>query len=83
MEPSSVSAHGAASSELVAELETLRRRVAELERDRAASQNERRLRAIIDNSTAPIGVKDRSGRYIFVSKIFAERRGRPVSEIEG
>ncbi|MBC8158149.1 MAG: PAS domain S-box protein [Alphaproteobacteria bacterium] len=51
--------------------------------ERKLRENETLHAIILDNMPAPIGLKSVDGRYLFVNKIFAERRGMSVDEIRG
>jgi PAS domain S-box-containing protein len=60
--------------ELIAELQSLRRRVRGLEvAEDALRESEARLKAILDNAPATIYLKDLAGRFIVVNRHFEER----------
>jgi len=45
--------------------------------------NDRLLRAIVDNTSSVIYVKDRDGRYLLVNRRYEELAGKPAGEIVG
>ena len=49
----------------------------------ASAENEARLHAIIDNTPAPITLKDTAGRYVLVNKRFLDRRGLTPDQVIG
>jgi len=51
--------------------------------EEALRENEALYTTILDKMPAPIGLKAADGRYLFVNKIFAERRGMSVDELKG
>jgi PAS domain S-box-containing protein len=65
------------SPEIHTELEALRKRVQQLE------QNEQRLRAIFDNTTDVISVKDIHGRFEMINPAGVALFGMPLEEIIG
>ena len=78
-------------AELAGQVETLRRRVAELEAaatDRiqvedALRMSEARLRAIMDHAPTEIFLVDREGRYVLVNKEFERRYGLTEKQVAG
>ena len=49
----------------------------------ALRESEALYTTILNNMPTPIGLKARDGRYLFVNKVFADRRGMSVDEIKG
>ena len=53
------------------------------QRERELEAMERRIQAILKNTTVPMFMKDREGRYIFVNREYKELFGLEDGEIEG
>ncbi len=75
-------------AERTAELETANQRLEQeiCEREgaqRALRESERRLKAILDNTTAIIYVKDCEGRYSLVNSAYEERSGLDAEQVLG
>lgn len=51
--------------------------------EKALRENEALYTTILDNMPTPIGLKGIDGRYLFVNKVFAGRRGMTADEIKG
>ena len=51
--------------------------------EEAVRHSEMRLQNILDHSPISVTIKDLNGRYLFVNRAFAERRGVPHHEIIG
>ena len=69
------------SSPKIDDVETLRRRVAELEA--ALRESKARLQAAIDEAPSLIFVRDREGRYVASNKEFARLHGLEPQDVEG
>ncbi|HYF63786.1 MAG TPA: PAS domain S-box protein [Herpetosiphonaceae bacterium] len=75
------------TAQLIDEIEQLRRRVAELERQGDGAgldvDRERLFQAMLDSCPATLYAKDLEGRYILVNQKAAEQIGRPKQAIMG
>ena len=69
------------TSSMIDDVETLRRRVAELEG--ALGESKARLQAAIDEAPSLIFVRDRDGRYVASNKEFARLHGLRPEDVEG
>ncbi|MBT5108843.1 MAG: PAS domain-containing protein [Rhodospirillaceae bacterium] len=71
---------------LRAENAALKRQIVELQgrvKAAASRENESLYTTILDNLPTPVSLKEADGRYLFVNKVFAERRGMTVNQIKG